>query len=131
MFNNNNNNNFLYLTTLFREMLDFTLSKFYTRITLVQIWATLAKFTGNIAMMRKVSNETLTKCFTIAGTRKFVQHGFRRMSAKVGGWNFPLKEILDGFLRMNWFVDLILRVKEQNIISEIIAKHRFCYCSES
>ena len=34
------------LATLSKKVLDFTFSKFYTCITLVQIWATLAKFMG-------------------------------------------------------------------------------------
>ena len=59
---------------LAERLLDSTFSGFYTRLTLLQIWGRLAKFTvGNIAMMRKLSNETLTKCFTIPGTRKFAQ----------------------------------------------------------
>ena len=59
---------------LAERLLDSTFSGFYTRLTLLQIWGRLAKFTvGNIAMMRKLSNETLTKYFTIPGTRKFAQ----------------------------------------------------------
>ena len=59
---------------LAERLLDSTFSGFYTRLTLLQIWGRLAKFTvGNIAMMRKLSNETLTKYFTVPGTRKFAQ----------------------------------------------------------
>ena len=59
---------------LAERLLDSTFSGFYTRLTLLQIWGRLAKFTvGNIAMMRKLSNETLTKYFTIPGTKKFAQ----------------------------------------------------------